>query len=72
MFKRAGKQGHDLEIPECEAMALEEILLKRCQDEELVVDAERRAAADAHFGSAAPLTQRRHVRCRVERAEKNK
>ena len=34
-------------------------------------DAARRAA-DAYFGSAAPLTQRRHVRCRVERAEKNK
>ena len=33
-------------------------------------DAARRAA-DAHFGSAAPLTQRRHVRCRVERAEKH-
>ena len=31
-----------------------------------------REAADAHFGSAAPLTQRRHVRCRVERAEENK
>ena len=31
-------------------------------------DAARRAA-DEHFGSAAPLTQRRHVRCRVERAE---
>jgi hypothetical protein len=51
VFKRAGKQGHDLEIPECEAMALEEILLKRCQDEELVVDAERRAAADAHYAA---------------------
>ena len=34
-------------------------------------DAARRAA-DEHFGSAAPPTQRRHVRCRVERAEKNK
>ena len=34
-------------------------------------DAARRAA-DEHFGSAAPLTQRRHVRCRVERAEENK
>lgn len=33
-------------------------------------DAARRAA-DAHFGSAAPLTQRRHVRCRDERAEKH-
>ena len=32
----------------------------------------RASAADEHFGSAAPLTQQRHVRCRVERAEKER
>ena len=49
VFQRAGKAGHDLELPECEALALEEVLLKRCRDEELKVDAERRKAADAHY-----------------------
>lgn len=65
VFRRAGAQGHDLELPECEAMALEEILLKRCNDEELVVDAERRAAADAHYLAIEEAEA-------AERAEKEK
>ena len=52
------------------AAADDAVLEPRCGDRS-AYDAARRAA-DAHFGSAAPLTQRRHVRCRVERAEKNK
>lgn len=38
VFKRAGQAGHDLELPECEALALEEVLLKR-----------RRGRAGPHF-----------------------
>ena len=52
------------------AAADDAVLEPRCGDRS-AYDAAREAA-DAHFGSAAPLTQRRHVRCRVERAEKNK
>ena len=52
------------------AAADDAVLEPRCGDRS-AYDAAR-AAADAHFGSAAPLTQRRHVRCRVERAEENK
>ena len=47
MFKRAqtGKQGHDLEFHDAEAIQpSRKILLKRCQDEELVVAAAARAA----------------------------
>lgn len=50
--------------------AADDAPLEPCVGDRSAYDAARRAA-DAHFGSAAPLTQRRHVRCRVERAEKH-
>ena len=51
--------------------AADDAVLEPRAGDRAAYDAARRAA-DAHFGSAAPLTQRRHVRCRVERAEENK
>ena len=45
-------------------MALEEILLKRCQDEELVVDAGRRAAATR---TTRPLKKLRRKRLKKKK-----
>ena len=44
VLKRAFKAGVPLELPEAEALALEEVLLKRTRDEERMVDVERTLA----------------------------
>lgn len=73
VLKRAFKAGVPLELPEAEALALEEVMLKRTRDEERQVDIERTLAADDHYAAiAAREREEREERERnIERVQNN-
>ena len=73
VLKRAFKAGVPLELPEAEALALEEVMLKRTLGEERQVDIERTLAADDHYAAiAAREREEREERERnIERVQNN-